>query len=138
MADHRRVKDLDREVGNRWDTEDTTREADLEVEDGEEDGRVVSILFNFVCIFASIIPTRVMGQISRRLKMHCIYQDMAVSINGCFGQFPRGKGACVLHGGMAANITRRLALSCHCEHSQCARTSNCAYSGKYRMVYSRV
>ena len=72
MADHRKVKDLDQELANRWDTEDTTREADLEVEDGEEDGRVVSILFNFVCIFASIIPTRVMGRISRRLKMHCI------------------------------------------------------------------
>ena len=71
MADHRKVKDLDQELANRWDTEDTTREADLEVEDGEEDGRVVSILFKFVCIF-SIIPTRVMGRISRRLKMHCI------------------------------------------------------------------
>lgn len=51
MADHRRVKDLDREVVNRWDTEGMTREADLEVEDGGEDGRVVSISFNFVCIF---------------------------------------------------------------------------------------
>ena len=75
MAVHHRVRDLDREVVNRWDTEVMTREVGLEeVEDGEEDGRVVSISFNFVCIFSIFFynPSRVMGRISRRLKMHCI------------------------------------------------------------------
>lgn len=93
MADHHRVKDLDQEVVNKWDTEDMTREADLEVEDGEEDGRVVSISFNFVCIFFYNSHAGDGSDIAAFEKCIASSQDMAVSINGCLGQPPRGKGA---------------------------------------------